>query len=49
LRRLVDATDRAAGFPAEARDAITHLLAFLAAIPVLEDDAGAEHDGVSDV
>jgi hypothetical protein len=47
VRRLVDATDQAAAFPAETRDAIASLLAFLAAIPVIEPES--EPDGVSDV
>jgi hypothetical protein len=54
LRRLVDAADQAAAFPAETHGAIASLLAFLAAIPVLEEPspalpAGPEPDGVSDV
>jgi hypothetical protein len=58
LKRLVDATDLAAAFPGDASRAIRSLLAFMAAIPILEEDApaadrvaiqAAGQNGVSDV
>ena len=42
LKRLVEATDLAAVFPSEAGRAIHSLMAFMAAIPILDEAAGVD-------